>query len=152
MNNKPCPPTNYVQSMLKVTTLAQFTGCVHWWVFNRIALCDRVLLMIGSLVFTIVLNVVTVRFICGHTLWAGSVFFEWFLCVVLRLSLVPIWHVFEDLDHFPKISDDSPNIIAGMFYECMTMFSELKYFRTLPTTSEAGRSEILYRPDANKFK
>ena len=37
----------------------------------------------------------------------------------------PFSHVFEDLDHSPKISDDSPNIIARRFYERIKMFPEL---------------------------
>ena len=36
----------------------------------------------------------------------------------------PFWHFFEDLDHFPKLSEDSPNIITRRFYECIIVFSE----------------------------
>ena len=28
----------------------------------------------------------------------------------------PFWHFFEDLDYFPKLSEDSPNIITRRFY------------------------------------
>ena len=37
----------------------------------------------------------------------------------------PFSHVFEDLDHSPKISDDTPNIIARRLYERIKMFPEL---------------------------
>ena len=97
--------------------------------------------MIGSLVFTIVFNVIVVvsfyltRVILSKYLSpSGSslTFDRWphrvsGLCDfrVISLSFLAIWHVFEGLDHFPKVSDDSPNIIAGWFYERITMFSEL---------------------------
>ena len=37
----------------------------------------------------------------------------------------PFWHFFEDLDYFPKLSEDSPNIITRKFYERIIVFSEL---------------------------
>ena len=37
----------------------------------------------------------------------------------------PFWHFFEDFDYFPKLSEDSPNVITRRFYERIIVFYEL---------------------------
>ena len=51
-----------------------------------------------------------------------------FSLIELEISRVHGRHFdtfFEDLDHFPKLSEDSPNIITRRFYERIIVFSEL---------------------------
>ena len=67
--------------------------------------------------------------------------FELDLVLDLTSTWSPFWHFFEDLDHFPKLFVNSPNIITRRFHEPITMFYELflrdsNIFQTWPTTSE----------------
>ena len=66
-------------------------------------------------------------FKCCHCQVHRSLTFDRWLRHVLCYDCPwsPFSHVFEDLDHSPKISDDSPNITARRFYERIKMFPEL---------------------------